>query len=148
MTKNCPGPSIYSKSQIRFAAVLDSSIGQLYNMRHVIPKNLKNTVYNSIVKLKVNAQLSYAISVWSCCVVTRCLTSVLTLMKSVRSRRRLFNRAAREGGSALQGFSAILSARNSTLSSIFDIDCSSVPSASGIHSHIGSMAVLTFYLLA
>ena len=37
-----------------------SSIGQLYNMRNVIPKKLKVSVYNAIV----NSQLTYAIPVW------------------------------------------------------------------------------------
>ena len=37
-----------------------SSIAQLYGMRKVIPKNLRKSVYNSIV----NAQMSYAIPVW------------------------------------------------------------------------------------
>ncbi len=37
-----------------------SSIAQLYEMRKIIPKNLKKSVYNSTV----NAQMSYAISIW------------------------------------------------------------------------------------
>ena len=37
-----------------------NSIAQLYEMRKLIPPNLKNSVYNAIV----NSQLSYAISVW------------------------------------------------------------------------------------
>ena len=37
-----------------------NSIGQLYDMRKVIPKKLGSTIYNAIV----NSQLSYAISVW------------------------------------------------------------------------------------
>ena len=37
-----------------------SSIAQLYNMRKVLPKKLKISVYNAIV----NSQLSYAIPVW------------------------------------------------------------------------------------
>ena len=36
------------------------SIGQLYEMRKVIPKNLRTSIYNAIV----NSQLSYAILVW------------------------------------------------------------------------------------
>ena len=36
------------------------SIGQLYNMRKVIPKNMRTSIYNAIV----NSQLSYAIPVW------------------------------------------------------------------------------------
>ena len=36
------------------------SIAQLHNMRHVIPKKLKISVYNAIV----NSQLTYAIPVW------------------------------------------------------------------------------------
>lgn len=37
-----------------------NSIGQLYDMRKVIPKKLGTTIYNAIV----NSQLSYAIAVW------------------------------------------------------------------------------------
>ena len=37
-----------------------SSVGQLYDMRKVISKNLKNSVYNAIV----NSQMSYAVTVW------------------------------------------------------------------------------------
>ena len=37
-----------------------SSIGQLYDMRNVIPKKLRCTVYHSII----NSQFSYAISTW------------------------------------------------------------------------------------
>ncbi len=36
------------------------SIASLYDMRKVIPRKLKNSVYNCIV----NSQLSYGISVW------------------------------------------------------------------------------------
>ena len=36
------------------------SIGQLYDMRKVIPSNMKTSVYNAMV----NSQLSYAIAVW------------------------------------------------------------------------------------
>ena len=37
-----------------------NSIGQLYDMRKVIPKKLGTTIYNAIV----NSQISYAIAVW------------------------------------------------------------------------------------
>lgn len=61
-----------------------SSIAQLYNMRNVIPKNLKVSVYNAIV----NSQFSYAISVWGGYATSDSLQPIFLLQK--KSLRNLF----------------------------------------------------------
>ena len=49
------------KDHVKFVCnKVRTSISQLYNMRKVIPKSMKNGVYNALV----NSQLSYGISVW------------------------------------------------------------------------------------
>ena len=49
------------KDHVKFVTnKVRTSISQLYNMRKVIPKSMKNSVYNALV----NSQLSYGISVW------------------------------------------------------------------------------------
>ena len=61
-----------------------SSIAQLYNMRRVIPKNLKTSVYNAIV----NSQFSYAIPVWGGFSTCDSLKPIFLLQK--RALRNLF----------------------------------------------------------
>ena len=61
-----------------------SSIGQLYDMRRVIPKKLKISVYNAIV----NSQLSYAIPVWGSFATGDSLRPLFLLQK--RALRNLF----------------------------------------------------------
>ncbi len=61
-----------------------SSIASLYDMRKVLPKKLKNSVYNSIV----NSQLSYGISVWGAHTITNNLNHLFVLQK--RALRNLF----------------------------------------------------------
>ncbi len=62
-----------------------SSISQLYNMRKLIPKNLKISVYNAIV----NAQFSYAIPVWGSFASNDSLNSIFLLQK--RALRNFFS---------------------------------------------------------
>ncbi len=61
------------------------SIASLYDMRKVIPRKLKNSVYNSIV----NSQLSYGISVWGSYYITDKLNPLFVLQK--RALRNLFS---------------------------------------------------------
>ncbi len=61
-----------------------SSITSLYDMRKVIPKKLKISVYNSIV----NSQLTYGISVWGAHYTTDNLKYLFVLQK--RALRNLF----------------------------------------------------------
>lgn len=61
-----------------------NSIAQLYNMRTVLPKKLKNSVYNAIV----NSQMSYAITVWGGTVTSDSLKKLFLLQK--RALRNLF----------------------------------------------------------
>ena len=61
-----------------------SSIAQLYEMRKILPKALRNTVYNSIV----NSQLTYAISVWGAYSNADRLKPIFLLQK--RALRTLF----------------------------------------------------------
>ena len=63
-----------------------SSIAQLYNMRNVIPKNLKVSVYNAIV----NSQFSYAISVWGGYATSDSLKPIFLLQKKVASESLLY----------------------------------------------------------
>ncbi len=62
-----------------------SSIASLYDMRRVIPKKLKISVYNSIV----NSQLSYGIPVWGAFSITNYLNPLFVLQK--RALRNLFS---------------------------------------------------------
>ena len=61
-----------------------SSICSLHDMRRIIPKKLKNSVYNAIV----NSQLSYAISVWGAHSVSDNLKQLFILQK--KALRNLF----------------------------------------------------------
>ena len=61
-----------------------SSICSLHDMRRVIPKKLKNSVYNAIV----NSQLSYGISVWGSYAITDNINPLFILQK--RALRNLF----------------------------------------------------------
>ncbi len=62
-----------------------NSVSQLYDMRKIIPKNLKNSVYNAIV----NSQMSYAITVWGGTVTNDSLNKLFLLQK--RALRNLFS---------------------------------------------------------
>ena len=62
-----------------------NSIAQLYDMRKIIPPNLKNSVYNAII----NSQMSYAISVWGGSLCGDKLNRLFMIQK--RSLRNLFS---------------------------------------------------------
>ena len=74
----------WAKQAQHVSCKVRSSIAQLYEMRKVLPKTLKKTVYNSIV----NSQLTYAISVWGAYLNVDRLKHIFLLQK--RALRNIF----------------------------------------------------------